>query len=68
MDSFHSVLHLLLNMVPSSMDMITTKGSSAPSTDKDGSGPSDESKDGNEEVSEIIMPQNESKLLIIVIC
>lgn len=60
MDSFHSVLHLLLNMVPSSMDMVTTKGSSS-SMDKESNGPSDDSRDGNEEVSEIILPHNDSK-------
>lgn len=62
-DKFHSVLHLLLNMVPSSMDMLGTKGSSATSTDKDGSRPSDDSKDGNEEdISEIILPSNDGML------
>ncbi|XP_060555800.1 deleted in lung and esophageal cancer protein 1-like isoform X2 [Ruditapes philippinarum] len=50
-DKFHSVLHLLLNMVPSSLEM-SSKGSSA--NDKDRKEEGDE-----EDVSDIIMPHND---------
>jgi len=46
-------------MIPYSMDMFMGKGSSATSTDKTSSGPSDDGKE--EEMSEIIMPQGDGK-------
>ncbi|XP_053374594.1 deleted in lung and esophageal cancer protein 1-like isoform X2 [Mercenaria mercenaria] len=52
-DKFHSVLHLLLNMVPSSLEM-SSKGSSA--TDKE---KKDDGELNEEDASEIILPHND---------
>ncbi|WAQ94651.1 DLEC1-like protein [Mya arenaria] len=55
-DKFHSVLHMLLNMVPSSMDQgASTKGINALTS---GEG-NEDNKDNEEDISEIIMPQGD---------
>ena len=59
MDNFHSALHLLLNMVPPSVESIS-QGSSA-GKDKDGSGDDKGKSEEDDTVSEIIVHQKDSK-------
>ena len=56
-DNFHSVLHLLLNMVPPSVESMSH--SSSTSKDKDGNDNKNKSEDDN--ISEIILHQKDSK-------
>ena len=57
MDNFHSVLHLLLNMVPPSVESMSH--SSSTSKDKDGNDKRKSEEDDN--ISEIILHQKDSK-------
>ena len=57
-DNFHSVLHLLLNMVPPSVESMSH--SSSTSKDKDGNDDKNKSED-DDNISEIILHQKDSK-------
>ena len=58
MDNFHSVLHLLLNMVPPSVESMSH--SSSTSKDKDDKNNSQE----DDNISEIILHQKDSKCTV----
>ena len=58
MDNFHSVLHLLLNMVPPSIESMSH--SSSTSKDKDGNDDKNKSEE-DDNISEIILHQKDSK-------
>ena len=57
-DNFHSVLHLLLNMVPPSVESLSH--SSSTSKDKDGNDDNNKSEE-DDNISEIILHQRDSK-------
>ena len=57
-DNFHSVLHLLLNMVPPSVESLSH--SSSTSKDKDGNDDKNKSEE-DDNISEIILHQRDSK-------
>ena len=57
-DSFHSVLHLLLSMVPPSAESMSH--SSSTSKDKDGNDVKNKS-DEDDNISEILLHQKDSK-------
>ena len=59
MDNFHSVLHLLLNMVPPSIESMSH--SSSTSKDKDGN---DDKSQEDDNISEIILHQKDSKCTV----
>ena len=63
MDNFHSVLHLLLNMVPPSVESMSH--SSSTSKDKDGNDDNNKSQE-DDNISEIILHQKDSKCTVLV--
>ena len=63
MDKFHSVLHLLLNMVPPSVESMSH--SSSTSKDKDGNDDNNKSEE-DDNISEIILHQKDSKCTVLV--
>ena len=62
-DNFHSVLHLLLNMVPPSVESMSH--SSSTSKDKDGNDDNNKSQE-DDNISEIILHQKDSKCTVLV--
>ena len=62
-DNFHSVLHLLLNMVPPSVESMSH--SSSTSKDKDGNDDKNKSQE-DDNISEIILHQKDSKCTVLV--
>ena len=60
MDNFHSVLHLLLNMVPPSVESMSH--SSSTSKDKHGNDDRNNSQE-DDNISEIILHQRDSKYI-----
>ena len=60
MDNFHSVLHLLLNMVPPSIESMSH--SSSTSKDKDRNDDKNNSQE-DDNISEIILHQKDSKCI-----
>ena len=63
MDNFHSVLHLLLNMVPPSVESMSH--SSSTSKDKDGNDDKNKSEE-DDNISEIILHQKDSKYTFLI--
>ena len=61
MDNFHSVLHLLLNMVPPSIESMSH--SSSTSKYKDGNDDNNKSQE-DDNISEIILHQKDSKCTV----
>ena len=60
-DNFHSVLHLLWNMVPPSIESMSH--SSSTSKDKDGNDDKNNSQE-DDNISEIILHQKDSKCIV----